>query len=117
VDHDRRTDALGLLILALLLLTVTARSPVPPAVAPPAAPADVRARVGLGWPIPADCPDPTAWDVLPGIGPTRAARLAEAASAGALRAPDDLLRVRGIGTKMARALQPHIEFPAREATP
>ena len=112
MDRDRRTDALGLLILSLLLHAATPRPSDAPAGAAPERPTALSAaeQVRLGWPIAADCADPDAWEALPGIGPALGTRLADAARRGALQRPDDLLRVDGIGTKMASALEPRVQF-------
>ncbi len=114
MDRNRRLDALGLLSLAIPLCALLAwNAPrgeprTPPQVDPGAlAPAHA---VLLGWPVRADCPDAEAWEALPGIGPRLATRLAAAAEQGLLHAPPDLLRVDGIGTKMAAALAQRVEF-------
>lgn len=109
-------DALGLLTLALilcLLLAAGAPRPVPSGGPPPRLDHDALApaeRVALGWPVPADCADPEAWEALPGIGPALGGRLAEAAGRGSLTAAPDLLRVHGIGTKMAATLAHRVDF-------
>jgi hypothetical protein len=64
----------------------------------------------LGWPVRSDQPDPGVWRELDGVGPTLAVRPASAAQEGALNAPSDLLRVRGIGARMARDLAGSIEW-------
>ena len=109
---DDRTDAVGGLLLALILgIAVAIAAPPPPSV-----PADLPARppgvaaVALGWPISAECGDPAAWEALPRIGPARAAALAEHAAGGHLRAPPDLLQVPGIGIKMAALVAPRVAW-------
>jgi hypothetical protein len=68
----------------------------------------------LGRRVPASCADAREWESLPRIGPARAIRLAEAAAGGELREPADLLRIDGIGPKMAAGLEPWIEWPRGE---
>jgi hypothetical protein len=108
-------DALGLLMLAVGLcaaLVLSAPGTEPPQPPPRGDQLTISAaeRVILGWPVPADCPDPEAWEALPGIGPALGGRLAEAAASGLLTSPEDLLQVHGIGTKMAAALARRVDF-------
>ena len=95
-----------------MIVTVLVLWPHPePALELPTPPEEPALAAGLGWPVPHDCSDAAVWQVLPGIGPARAADLAEAAAAGRLRAPADLLRVPGIGSKLAARLEPRIAWP------
>ncbi len=77
-------------------------------------PSDVplRRRAALGFRVPDGTADPDVWDALPGVGPVRARSLAEAAEAGRLRGPADLLRIPGFGTKLSARIAPHIEWRA-----
>lgn len=45
---------------------------------------------------------------LPGVGPVTARKIVEARAVEPFKAPDDLLRVKGIGTKTLERLRPHI---------
>ena len=111
MDPRDRDAALGLLVLSsflLLRLLLPARpSPTPEF---PDRPADAVAAAAFGFPLDASNPDPAAWRELPGVGPRLAQALALAASEGLLRGPDDLLRVPGIGIKMAADLAPRIRW-------
>ena len=108
-------DALGLLSLASLLcaaLVLTApkaERPQPPPTVDRLT-VSVPEQVVLGWPVPAGCPDPEAWEALPGIGPALGGRLARAAATGQLTSSADLLQVHGIGTKMAATLARRVDF-------
>lgn len=105
--HTHR--ALGRLILALAL--APALLPAAPTAMPPLEPpADPRVAVGLGWPLSPGEGDPSVWSALPGIGPARAAALSSAACAGALSAPEDLLRVPGFGIKMAAVVAERVSW-------
>lgn len=119
MDCDRRDPALGSLALALVLIAVVGLGvaigrggpdplPLDPRVAPAGAPPATAAA--LGWPVRSDEPDPEVWEQLDGVGPALAGRLAAAAAEGALRKPEDLLQVRGIGARMADDLAPSIEW-------
>ena len=115
MDRDRRMDALGLLTLASLLcgalvLTAPEAEPVQPPPSPDRLTVSVPQQVVLGWPVPPDCPDPEAWEALPSIGPALGGRLARAAAAGQLTSSADLLRVHGIGSKMAATLARRVDF-------
>lgn len=111
MDRYERASAVGGLLLALIVAGVVLWPRPEPSLEIPTPPEDPVLAAGLGWPVPHDCGDPEAWQALPGIGPTRAADLAEAAAAGRLRAPADLLRVPGIGSKLAARLEPRIAWP------
>jgi hypothetical protein len=107
-----RSDALGGLVLAVLIVAcaqIGTPAPSRPGDAPPARPSGAAA-VALGWPIASDCAEARLWEALPAVGPQRAAALAAAAKAGVLRDPADLLRVPGIGIKMATALAPRVAW-------
>jgi len=53
---------------------------------------------------------------LPGIGPALAARiLADRAERGLFRAPEGLLRVRGIGPRTLQRIRPYLALPAGAA--
>lgn len=111
-----RREALGGLLLGLILAGVLAARPGP---SPPTSPVltppdDPITAAAFGFPVPADCADPRVWEELPSVGPSRGGALAEAAASGRLREPGDLLRVPGIGTKMAALLAPRVAFPPRE---
>jgi competence protein ComEA len=70
-----------------------------PSVAPVEAPVDV------------DAADARALESLPGIGPSRAARLvADRAAHGAFGSLDGLERVRGVGHRLAARLAPRVTF-------
>ncbi len=71
-------------------------------------------RVRLGWRVACEEGDPTVWEQVPGIGPTLGRRIAAEARAGALQSPRDLLRIRGIGNKMASRLSPWVKWPPAE---
>ncbi len=75
-------------------------------------PSDVRPQqaLALGWRLPVGCSDPLVWEALPGVGPSLAARLVRAVERGELLAPSDLLRVRGIGVKMASRLEARLDW-------
>lgn len=111
MDRYERASAVGGLFLALIVAAVVLWPRPEPPLELPTPPADPVLAAGLGWPVPHDCGDPAAWRALDGIGPARAARLAEAAAAGRLRAPADLLQVPGIGSKLAARLEPRIAWP------
>mgnify|MGYP002633854212 CR=1 FL=1 len=119
MERDGRTDALGGLILALLLcVTLQAQAgPAPFVSALPALPDDPALQAAFGAPVSSNCDDPRAWEALPGIGPKRADLLADAARQGLLRQPDDLLRVQGIGIKMAAVLAPRVHWQAPASAP
>ncbi len=113
MDDLRSSWALGGLILALLLLPGLARRappPPPPLEPPPWA----SAAADLGWPLAPGESDPAAWSSLPGIGPARARALADAARAGELQRPDDLLRVPGFGIKMAAVVAERVAWTSEE---
>ncbi|GEM_PF-3555798 len=117
MDRHADADARGLAALAVLLLISLAPGarPDPPSVETPEAllaalPGDVppRRRVALGLPVPCGTTDPRVFEALPGVGPARGRALAEAARAGALRGPEDLLRIPGFGSKMAARIAPRL---------
>ncbi len=123
MDRDRRDAALGALALALVLILSAGvgRLASVPRVAPTSLDASAPpvgtsrcTAAALGWPVRSDEADPCPWEQLDGVGSTLGARLAGAASQGALRAPEDLLQVRGIGARMAADLAPHITWVGRE---
>jgi len=105
-------DALGGAILALTLVVplLLGGGAEPSSTDPLLRPQDDIVAVSLGWPVSPTCADVRVWEGLPGIGPVRAARLADAASRGQLRGPVDLLQVPGIGIKMATLLVPRVEW-------
>jgi hypothetical protein len=72
---------------------------------------DRAVAVQFGWSISPSEPEPRVWAVLPGVGRVLGTRLARAAALGRLRSPRDLLRVRGIGFKMAAQIEPWVEWP------
>ncbi len=125
MDPYADADTRGLLVLALLLLITLLgglRPHDPPPTSPPlaAVPADAPAvrRVALGLPVPCGTTDPRVYEVLPGVGPSRARALADAAGRGRLRGPHDLLRIPGFGSKMATRIAPRIEAcPTPSETP
>ena len=119
MESDRRDPALGALALALVLIAgavvgvMVGRSGPDPLPLDPGHPpegASATTAAALGWPVRSDQPDPAVWEQLDGVGPELAGRLAAAAREGALRQPSDLLRVRGIGARMADDLAPTIEW-------
>ena len=120
MDPNRSPWALGaaflglvLCCLAVLLRFQAARGSDTPLPFPTAQSlAEPQVAVSLGWPLHATECDPRIWSRLPGIGPVLSRRLAGLAEAGELRYPSDLLRVRGIGPKMATRLEPWIEWPS-----
>jgi len=114
-DMDRQ-QALGGLVLGLIVAGIIALRGLPALHASAALtpPDDPVIAAAFGFPVAADCPDPRVWEELPSVGPARGRALADAAAAGLLREPSDLLRVPGIGTKMAALLAPRVAFPARE---
>lgn len=117
--HGRRQGALGPLALALVLtlasgagflLKRSGRQPVALQPAGPPAAGGPVAAAALGWRVDSAEPDPRVWEALPGVGPALAGRLAAAAAEGELEEPADLLRVRGIGARMAADLEPRIRW-------
>ena len=72
---------------------------------------DRTAAVQFGWSISPRESEPKVWAVLPGVGKVLAGRLARQGALGTLRSPPDLLRVRGIGFKMAAQIEPWVEWP------
>ena len=82
-----------------------------PAPADGAAPAALRgpARVLFGQALDLNTSDPLTLQVLPGIGPRRAAAIVEARSAEPLRAVSDLQRVHGIGPRTVERLAGWVE--------
>ncbi len=118
MDAQRDSDALGGLLLGLTLCVaflVTPGAPARISDTPAPRPSALLDAVSLGWPIPASCGDPSVWDALPRVGPARAKALATEAGKGTLQRPADLLRVPGIGTKMAGLLAPRVAFPVDDA--
>lgn len=105
---------LGLMLCLLALLFRAQDSPTDVPLPFPAADSfsDRQLAGSFGWPLSATECSPRAWSKLPGIGPVLARRLASHAEAGYLRYPSDLLRVRGIGSKMAGRLEPWILWPS-----
>jgi hypothetical protein len=75
----------------------TGAAPAP--VAPPAPPPSLEGPVGLLWGRPLDLhrADAAALEVLPGIGPARAAAIVAARCRAPFRRLDDLERIHGIG--------------------
>ena len=69
------------------------------------------AAVQFGWSISSRESEPRVWAVVPGVGKVLAVRLAREGALGTLRSPADLLRVRGIGFKMAAQIEPWVEWP------
>ena len=74
--------------------------------------ANSRSAQRFGWSISAGEADPAAWAQLRGVGPVLSGRIAHHAALGLLRSPEDLLRVRGIGIKMASRLEPWVLWSA-----
>lgn len=113
----QHSDALGGIVLALILLTAGLADGGVELIADDALsrPEDDSIAVSLGWPISPQCGEARVWEALSGIGAARAAALSGAASHGQLRVPADLLRVPGIGIKMAALLAPRVEW-ARPGT-
>ena len=72
---------------------------------------DRTAAVQFGWSISPRESEPKVWSVLPGVGKVLSGRLARQGALGTLRSPPDLLRVRGIGFKMAAQIEPWVEWP------
>lgn len=117
MDGGPSRTTVGSLLLALALIGWGWRQP--PVAVDLSVPASASAAtaVALGAPIAPTEPDPAAWDELPGIGPARAAALAELAAAGALRCPDDLLQARGVGSKTSAAVAGRVAWDAAESLP
>ncbi|MEE2829907.1 MAG: hypothetical protein VX498_12020 [Myxococcota bacterium] len=106
--------SLGLSMSGVVLVTAwlgSSQPPVPDFPVPAELPSS-HSAVLLGWPVACDEPDPAVWAALSGVGPVRGAALAELAVAGKLRSPTDLLRVRGIGIKMAAQIAPWVRWPS-----
>ncbi len=119
MDENRTTRALAGLILAALLspaLLPGILDQGPPPVPPLEPPVDAAIAAELGWPIAPDEPDPSVWSALSGIGPARARTLADAATAGDLATPDDLLRVPGFGIKMAAVVGARVAWAPRNTS-
>lgn len=54
-------------------------------------------------------------DLLPGVGPSVAARIIEArVKGGPFRKPEDMLRVRGVGLKTLEKLKPFLRFDSQQ---
>jgi competence protein ComEA len=106
---DARTLA-GVGVAALLALTVSLPAGGP---APAAAPEwDVALRDART--IDVNQADASELERLPGVGPALAARIVdERRQRGRFAAPEDLLRVRGIGRKSLDALREHLTFDSR----
>lgn len=120
MDTDRPSWTLGAAFLGLILCGITALGAPSQSTHKIDPPIDFPGRQdfadsGLaqrfGWSISAGEEDAAAWAQLRGVGPILAGRIAELAALGQLRSPRDLLRVRGIGIKMASRLEPWILWP------
>jgi len=125
MESNRPPWTVGASLLGLILAGITAAasgSPSPEVRPPFDFPgredfADPGSAQRFGWSISASETDPAVWAQLRGVGPVLARRIADRAALGLLRSPQDLLRVRGIGIKMASRVEPwifwHREGPRR----
>lgn len=107
---QRSSKRRGDLLLAMLLLTVTLAA----RLAPPPPSLDEVTRAAAHQ-IDVTCATAAEWRSLPGLGAARAEALAEAARRGELRAPEDIMKVPGIGPATWERLRPHLG-PDGEAT-
>lgn len=109
MDDQRAQRALGGILLALVLIPalLPGADPAPP---PLDRPSDPVVAAALGWPLDPAEPDPAVWSTLPGIGPSRAALLADAAARGGISCPDEVLRLPGFGIKMAAVVSSRVSW-------
>lgn len=82
------------------------RKPPPDPPSPPAGPA---AKLRPGDPtVDVNAADEATLQRLPGVGPTLARRIVDARGLDRFKSPDDLRRVKGIGTKTLEAVRPYV---------
>ncbi len=114
---DRRPSAplaaVGLLLAGLGVLGL-ARAPRPPPAPPPpptrvATPTPAADPLARGEPLDLNAASAADLELLPGIGPTLAARVVEdRAASGPFGSVEELTRVRGIGPRTLERLRPHV---------
>ncbi len=75
------------------------------------------ARLLFRLPIDPNAADAGTLELLPGIGPARAAALVRARGERPFRSLDDLDRVSGIGARRRALLAPWIGFPSEDSRP
>jgi len=98
------TPVLCIIIASLLIIVARRHDDVSPDALPPGHATTIRHTIDIATATVHEL------DLLPGIGPARAALIVDARSSNALREVDDLLAVRGIGPVTLTRLRPWCRF-------
>lgn len=109
--------ALNALVALLVCIALARSTPVPKVAAErPATPvrSAEAARLRDGLTLDPNVATAGDLDLLPGVGPSLAARIIEARKQGPFLVPEDLRRVRGIGKKTLERLMPFLRFPSKQ---
>jgi competence protein ComEA len=85
-------------VLVLVLVAVLA----------PAAPSDAATTKAIQGAVNLNTAPPEILGLLPGIGPSKAQSILAYRKRHPFRTVDELVRIKGIGRKMVRALRPHL---------
>lgn len=71
------------------------------------------ARLRDGRPIDPNAASTEELELLPGVGPSLARRIASARAKQRFERPSDLLRVKGVGPKLLKKLEPYLRFSSK----